>query len=53
MPDESLLNLLDDAAFPTPPSADRPFGPKSGDRIFVNAFEFSDVLDRPDMGVTL
>ena len=53
LPDEPLPGLLDDAAFPIPPSAERPFGPEDGDRIFVNAFELSGVLDRPETGVTL
>ena len=39
LPGETLPGLLDDAAFPIPPSAERPFGPEDGDRIFVNAFE--------------
>lgn len=45
--------LPDAAAFPIPPSPERPFGVEDGDRIFVDSFELDGVVERPEQGIVL
>lgn len=51
LPTEPLPVLVDEAAFPVPPSPERPFGVDDGDRIFVESFELTGVQARPELGI--
>jgi hemolysin activation/secretion protein len=52
LPIEPLPGLLEDAAFPIPPSPERPLGVEDGDRIFVQDFELIGVDARPELGIS-
>jgi hemolysin activation/secretion protein len=50
--DEPLPALLEEGAFPIPPSPERPFGVEDGDRIFVESFALLGVEERPELGIS-
>jgi hemolysin activation/secretion protein len=50
--DEPLPTLLEEGAFPIPPSPERPFGVEDGVRIFVESFALLGVEERPELGIS-